>query len=850
MSKDKTVKSTPTAPSGTTNGTTDFFESLGNKGILIALFAIMIIAFFVFKDFILYKKAFLYKDIGSDTLNGVLPTYYGYADYLSKTGIPRWSFSVGMGQNTFGGFLRDPFQIITFLAGPSSLPRIMIFIELLKLTVGGLVFYLFLKTLKASNFSAVIGAVLFSFCGFMIIGACWYVFTYEAFNLALLLLAFELLFQKNKWPLFIIAIILVAISTPSNLFGFGLFLGTYAIFRAYQLPDFNIRKLGILFGKMIMLGAIGLLISAPLMMETLMSMIESPRGSGENSYVAKLMGQPMFHLIEKEQFGAFIMRFFSTDMLGSGSNYSINGVVNHGQFEQKNWGNFLEAPVSYCGILSMVLMSQVFFLMDKASRRGYIALLVVWLIPVIFPWFRYAFWLFNGDYYRLFSVTLALIFIIYSVKALDLVLKNRKVNLIALGVTVLVLLVLESYPYFKDYQKLAGGRQLVDTTISMFAKAFIVLYALVLFMMSRAKNQANFKYALLGLVIIELIYLSSFTINRRDAVSASELQQKVSVAYKDYSEDAVDYVKKTEKAPFYRIDKNYFSSGASNFSLNDNQVQGFYTTSSYNSFAQLNFINYLVKYNVINKENEYESRWVSGLINPPNRLLPIGTLEALNNVKYIFAKRTGAYNPNWKLTHDSVASFNDVVVLKSRFALPFGYTYDQYITQDEFDKLTITQKELVSTSACILKPEDVSKSGAGLKHYNLADTLPLAQFNIPAYKDNFDKLKKDSLNISLFSQNKIEGKVNVSENKVMYLSFPNDKGWHLKVDGVETEKLSVNNGMTGIYLPKGNHSIEMEFRLRFFNKGLILMIIGLVLAGAFWFFSRKKQGSADPDVVY
>jgi hypothetical protein len=78
------------------------------------------------------------------------------------------------------------------------MPKIYVFIELLKIVSGGIVFYLFLKQLKVSNFSATIGALLFSFSGFMIIGSCWYVFTYEAFTLAMALLGFELYFQKNN----------------------------------------------------------------------------------------------------------------------------------------------------------------------------------------------------------------------------------------------------------------------------------------------------------------------------------------------------------------------------------------------------------------------------------------------------------------------------------------------------------------------------------------------------------------------------------------------------------------------------------------------------------------------------
>jgi hypothetical protein len=835
------------SPENSNGKSLDFFEKLGNKGYLFALFLIMLVAFFIFKDFILYKKAFLYKDIGSDTLNGIWPTYNHYAEYLRKNGIPRWSFGYGMGQNTFGGFLRDPFELIAFLSGPSSMPRIMIFVELLKVITSGLLFYLFLKTLKTSNFSATLGALLFSFCGFMVIGSCWYFFTYEAFNMVLLLLSFELLFQKNKWFLFIMAIFAVALSTPSNLFSLGLFLASYAAFRGFQQPGYNIKKLGLLYGKMILLGAIGLLLCAPLMLETLMFMLESPRGSGENSYFQKLISQPMFHITEKEQFGAFMMRFFSSDMLGSGSNFSINGIVTNGQFEQKNWGNFLEAPASYCGILSMVLMSQVFSLLDKPVRRCYIALFVLWLIPVIFPFFRYAFWLFNGDYYRVFSLMISLIFIIFSVKALDLILKHRKINLITLGVTVLILFILASYPYFKDYKKLIGGRPVIDEGIAVFVKVFIILYAVLLFMISKLKNTNALKYTLFALVAIELIYLSGFTVNRRDAVRVSELSEKAGVAYNDYSTDAVAYIKQTEKAPFYRIDKNYFSSGASNFSLNDNQMHGYYTTSSYNSFAQLNFINYLKAYNVISRENEYEARWAPGLINPSNRQLPVSILESLNNVKYILAKRSGPFNPTWNFTHDSINKFNDVLVLKSKFSLPFGYTYDKYITQSEFNKLSITQKELVSTAACVLKDEDVNKWSKGLTHYSLNDTISPAQFTLPFYKDNLDRLKKDSLTVSLFSENKIEGKAHASTDKILYLSFPYDKGWTLKVDGSETEKVFVNNGMTGVYLTKGNHSIELTFNLRFFNKGLILTAIGLILMAGFWYLNRKKTpGSNEP----
>lgn len=52
-------------------------------------------------------------------------------------------------------------------------------------------------------------------------------------------------------------------------------------------------------------------------------------------------------------------------------------------------------------------------------------------------------------------------------------------------------------------------------------------------------------------------------------------------------------------------------------SITDHKVHSYYGTSSYNSFAQINYINYMRAYNVIDKNNEFASRWVDGLISRP-----------------------------------------------------------------------------------------------------------------------------------------------------------------------------------------------------------------------------------------
>ncbi|MDO8998996.1 MAG: YfhO family protein [Bacteroidota bacterium] len=815
------------------NKVTDFFESLGNKAFFVALFLIALVAFFAFKDFILLKNVFLFKDIGSDTLNGVYPSYYFAADYFQKNGLPGWSFQEGMGQNILGLYTRDPFLLIAVFLGPQSIPKILVFLELFKILIGGSLFYFYLKSLKISNYSAIIGSLLFSFSGFMIIGACWYVFTFEALTFALLLLGFERLYQKNKWMLFAFGIFLTALSMPFNIYIFGLFIAIYAAFRFLQENTFEIKKIFQLYWKLILAGLVGMLIAGPFLLENIFQIIESPRGSGGNSYFDKLSGSPLFALSNKVEFGSSIMRMLSTDAIGTGNNFT--GVQ-----------NFLEAPLSYCGLISLLLMAQVFPLVDKKIKRYYIALFVIWIIPTIFPWFRYAFWLFTGDYFRAYSFFVSVVFILFSVYALDLILKYKKVSIVALAVALGVWIILSSLSY-KALMTYPGGQQgeqalKVNDSLSLFIKAFLIFYAIAIYFLGRSKNIANVKYLILLLVVIELGYFSYTTLNTRSvlmqqegrlvpaAVSSKELKEKT--AYNDYSVEAINYIKNQEKDDkFYRVDKMYFSSGAMHGSLQDHKRQGFYSTSSYNSFAQMNYINFMRGFNAIDKNSEFASRWVDGLKNRP-------FLESLNNVKYVLTKNTNI-NPVWSATHDSVAKFGDVIVLKNKYSLPFGYTYDRYVDQSAFDNLSPTQKDLVSLRACVIDDKEISKT-PGLIKFELKDTISLNYFTWDYFKNNVDTLKKESMTTTLFSENKIEGNIKVSENKIMYLSFPYDKGWHLKIDGKEAEKILVNYGMTGVYLTKGEHKINLEYHLRFFKKGLILTLIGIVLAGGLWFFTRKK----------
>lgn len=801
----------------------DIFDKPGNAALWLALGVIFVLAFIVFKDFILQEKVYLFKDIGSDSVNASLPWMTHSADYIARYGVPSWSFNMGMGQNILSFSCYDPFDYLLYPFGKENIPYLIIYKELAKILLAGFLFFKYLKLLKLGNYSAVLGAMVFSFCGYMILGSGWFLFSFEVFNAALLLLCFELLYQKGKWYWFAIPIFLIGISRPFNFWLYGVFLTAYILFRIVQNNEKIFSKGSlILFAKIIGVSLIGLGLSAPLLLEHLQVIIDSPRGTGPDSYSATLSATPMFGTPDKIEFGTGMLRLFSDNILGSGINF-------------KGWQNFLEAPEFYCGIPCLLLFSQFFQFIGKREKKAAIILLVFWLFPVLFPYFRKAFYLFSGDYYRTYSFFVAFTLIFFSVNALDKILAQTKISVRALLITTGVLLILLNYPYFKEKGTVVSG-------IKMFANLALLGYAAIIYFAGKKKDNATYKYALIGVLFLELAYFSWTTVNKRENanglgnVTVKNLKEKI--WYNDYTLEAVDYLKQRDKA-FYRLDKNYVSTPAIHGSLNDAMVQDYYSTPSYNPFNQKYYINYMKTMGVINKVSEYESRWSSGLI---NRFI----LQSLNDVKYILAMRNPqrSYSqPAWKISHDSITQIGDVVILKNKFNMPLGFGYDKYIKLSDFDKLSVSQKDFISTMACVINDEDIDKV-KGLGGFSLKDTLTPAQFTFDLLKQRIDTLRKDTMKMTGFEPTQIKGTVTLAATRMFYFAIPFDKGWTVSDNGTPVEKFILSGGMTGLLLDKGSHNLEFVYTSLNYEKGKTFAIISIVVFGGllFWsYWSSKKS---------
>lgn len=765
----------------------------------------------VYRSFIFGKYAYMFRDIGSDSYNLIYPQFYHHANYLQKFGeMPKWSFQQGLGQNVHP-FWFDPISSILFLVFKTDSASVMIWMQVIYVFLAALFFFLYLKSLKLKNYSAMIGGVLYTFCGYIIIGGTWTVdkFPLEVLHVALLLYSVEQFLFAKKWILFPIVIALVGIHQPFDLYLYALMLFVYVIVRYAEnnsLKDIHfVKKVGVLLG----LSILGVGIGSFQLWSNLQQMIDSPRVSGSYSYGNTLKEIPILSLAEWKEYTTVILRMFSIDILGDGKSYS-------------GWQNYMEAPVFYCGFLSLLLAPQFFLQLNRKQRIIYSSLIGLCLIIIVFPYFRYAFWLFTGDYYRTLSLLIVSLLLFYSTRALNHLYETGKLNLLLLCATALILLITVNI--------VVADGQRIEKGLKSLISIFIIFYTGLL-LMARNTKVRTFAFGLIGLlVLVEVIYFSSSSIKKRDAYTKQELND-TTLGFKDATVDAVKYLKEKDST-FYRIEKNYASGTAIHSSVNDAKIQDYYGTRSYHSFNQLNYVTFLESVKLIKKNDENSSRWLYGVLASP-------VIQRLCSVKYFFTKDANAsYLRN--MNQDSVAMLRDVKVFRLKDTFPLGVTFDSYISDDKFEKLDSVSRQAVLLQAVAVNKDFKAKLNR-FKEITSAN-LPVEGVTIEILKNWVNKATQDTLHITAFKPNLIKGDINLNTPKVLFLAIPHDKGWSAMVDGKETTIEKVDAGLMGILLEKGNHRVELIFEPPYVKEGTYVSILSLLLWGAgIVFFSRRKK---------
>ena len=129
--------------------------------------------------------------------------------------------------------------------------------------------------------------------------------------------------------------------------------------------------------------------------------------------------------------------------------------------------------------------------------------------------------------------------------------------------------------------------------------------------------------------------------------------------------------------------------------------------------------------------------------------------------------------------------------------------------------------------------------------------------NVDVYNEGVKILKESTLNTTEATDTTLKGTINANRDGVLYTSIPYEKGWTVKVDGVEQEVIplgvvypdskepdnldkAIEGGMCCVAITKGEHTIEFSYTPAGFKAGVVIFTTALVALIFFWICTSKK----------
>lgn len=108
-------------------------------------------------------------------------------------------------------------------------------------------------------------------------------------------------------------------------------------------------------------------------------------------------------------------------------------------------------------------------------------------------------------------------------------------------------------------------------------------------------------------------------------------------------------------------------------------------------------------------------------------------------------------------------------------------------------------------------------------------TVKFYDFNNELWDSIKDGFTEQTLEFDGYEGDIFKGHIDVTEAGILYLAFPYNEGFILKVDGEPAQKLLLGKGNMGVRLTTGPHDIRIIYRTPGVMAGIILSCVGIIL---------------------
>ena len=187
-----------------------------------------------------------------------------------------------------------------------------------------------------------------------------------------------------------------------------------------------------------------------------------------------------------------------------------------------------------------------------------------------------------------------------------------------------------------------------------------------------------------------------------------------------------------------------------------------------------------------------------------------------------------------------VGTQNGFNIYKNELFIPMGFTYDEYITKEEFEKLTTPKKVNVLMHALVLDEEDIEKNSDLLTNFTSKPEI-LTRLDF----ETTSRQKAESACYSFeYDTNGFEAKNRLDKEAIVFFSVPYTEGWSAKVNGKEAEIIKASYGFMAVRCEAGENDIVFRYITPGIRAGALMTLISAatLTAYAVYFKRREKKG--------
>lgn len=763
----------------------------------------------IYFNFFTGTSYFAYRDMGADTVDQYVPYYLDLVRKVGSGSLGTWNMSYGLGASfmSYQSWTLDPFCLVivplTLLLGQEHLSLVLVIAQGLKMLLCGLLFDHVLTFYCKRPLSRIVGSVLYSFCGFLLLWGQHYWIGASIVMATLMMLMLELLMQRwtmpRFWGLLAASAASIIMSTYSG-YAAMLFSLSYALLRIPIATDAHGARayLRQLF-RLAVPVACGVLVSCVTLVPYAIAMVqESSRvvSSGQ-APLSSRMGGYARGFVPLRWIPYLLSRLLGNGLVSAGVELPGGLVPASREFAQTNVYDMVQMGFS---VGAVVLLCQfAWWEVTHADAREKMltavagALCVLYCVNYFLPALSNVF---SAVRYRSCFALAAPACIAMSLAFEHCLLEDRP-SLPALVVSSVLTVAILAWSLLHTQ----NGR----LACLYFSLAFVVFLVLCV-ARSRGAREALVVTLAAAVVLSTSVVDGFFVTNNRTWCTKDDFPNATS-SYERDLRAALRYIRSQDSDE----PATYRTSLAMD-DLNASLAQGFMGVDSYNSTINSNL------------EEFYQRVW-------PRAIRGISAYQATRDdmlhpaLQRILGVRYVACRYDLDLEgYDLIKTFGSVRVYKAEGTTSLATVYGGSVTEASAKDKTPAQLERLFGKGTAI----VSKDAPGAYQNLEAGSSDTAA--VPATKAQVD------------SQTSVSCDVTVTKKSICMVAIPYARGWTAKVDGKAVPTFRTNYGFIGVALKPGSHHVSLVYRPTGANVGVAMSAAGLVLALLAGVFTRHHDG--------